>query len=205
MSPEQVGAGELDGRSDLFSVGLILYELVTGEKAFRADTVVRAVQDPPRGARPPPHPGGTPLGAAARGAGAGPLPPARGPLPRRPRHVGRCRPGARGPGRDGGPDGARGPGPPRAGPKPTLRTTPMAWNLPARRRRLSLLLPASPPRPFRPPRRSAGRRLQPASAPRRSSRSPPWARGSGRARGRGAAYVLIPAQATIKPRLEMVE
>ncbi len=40
MSPEQVSAGEVDGRSDLFSVGLILYELVTGEKAYRGDTVV---------------------------------------------------------------------------------------------------------------------------------------------------------------------
>jgi serine/threonine-protein kinase len=40
MSPEQVTAGELDGRSDLFSAGLILYELVTGEKAFHADSLV---------------------------------------------------------------------------------------------------------------------------------------------------------------------
>jgi serine/threonine-protein kinase len=40
MSPEQVRAGELDGRSDVFSAGLILYELVTGEKAFRGDTIV---------------------------------------------------------------------------------------------------------------------------------------------------------------------
>ncbi len=40
MSPEQVSAGEIDGRSDLFSSGLILYELVTGEKAFKADSVV---------------------------------------------------------------------------------------------------------------------------------------------------------------------
>jgi serine/threonine-protein kinase len=40
MSPEQVRTGDLDGRSDLFSVGLILYELVTGEKAYRGDTVV---------------------------------------------------------------------------------------------------------------------------------------------------------------------
>jgi serine/threonine-protein kinase len=40
MSPEQARAGELDGRSDLFSVGLILYELVTGEKAYRGDTIV---------------------------------------------------------------------------------------------------------------------------------------------------------------------
>jgi serine/threonine protein kinase len=40
MSPEQARSGELDGRSDLFSMGLILYELLTGEKAYRGDTVV---------------------------------------------------------------------------------------------------------------------------------------------------------------------
>jgi eukaryotic-like serine/threonine-protein kinase len=40
MSPEQVMAGDIDGRSDLFSVGLILYELVTGEKAYQGDTIV---------------------------------------------------------------------------------------------------------------------------------------------------------------------
>jgi serine/threonine-protein kinase len=40
MSPEQVKAGAVDGRSDLFSVGLILYELVTGEKAYQGDTIV---------------------------------------------------------------------------------------------------------------------------------------------------------------------
>jgi serine/threonine-protein kinase len=40
MSPEQAKGGELDGRSDLFSVGLILYELVTGEKAYGGDSVV---------------------------------------------------------------------------------------------------------------------------------------------------------------------
>ena len=40
MSPEQVNGASVDGRSDLFSVGLILHELVTGEKAFYADSVV---------------------------------------------------------------------------------------------------------------------------------------------------------------------
>jgi eukaryotic-like serine/threonine-protein kinase len=40
MSPEQVRAGKIDGRSDLFSAGLILYELVTGEKTYNADSAV---------------------------------------------------------------------------------------------------------------------------------------------------------------------
>src|SRR5512143_3447787 len=51
MSPEQASAGEVDGRSDLFSAGLILYELVTGEKAYKADTFVamlyKIIHEPP--------------------------------------------------------------------------------------------------------------------------------------------------------------
>ena len=76
MSPEQVRGEELDARTDLFSFGVVLYEMAGGKPAFEAlrrrETMNAILRDDP--------PALPALGAAGFGLDRAPLPGERGPI-----------------------------------------------------------------------------------------------------------------------------
>lgn len=53
MSPEQLAGDTLDGRSDLFALGCVLYRLLTGASTFAGTSMESQIQR--RLTRPPPH------------------------------------------------------------------------------------------------------------------------------------------------------
>ena len=60
MAPEQVRGEEVDHRADVFSLGVVLYELLTGRRAFRGNTIAETLtailrEDPPELSELAPH------------------------------------------------------------------------------------------------------------------------------------------------------
>jgi len=53
LSPEQLSGGTLDHRSDIFSLGAALYEMVTGARAFPQKTLAELVPEKTAGRYPP--------------------------------------------------------------------------------------------------------------------------------------------------------
>lgn len=54
MSPEQCEGRELDGRSDLYSLGVVLYELIANKLPFTFQTLTEAIAGHRSGVQPPP-------------------------------------------------------------------------------------------------------------------------------------------------------
>jgi hypothetical protein len=59
LSPEQVRAGEVDGRSDVFALGVVLWEMLTGQRLFAGENEFQTMRNvlsapvPPPSARAP--------------------------------------------------------------------------------------------------------------------------------------------------------
>ena len=79
MSPEQASGRAVDSRSDIFSFGIVLYEILGGHRPFTGATDLEVLQKVIH-ATPPPLPETVPFGAEERGGESARKRP-RGPLP----------------------------------------------------------------------------------------------------------------------------
>ena len=66
MSPEQAGGDRVDGRSDLFSLGVILFEMLAGQPPFEATSLEQLVNQVRSEAAPALPPGATRAGVVLR-------------------------------------------------------------------------------------------------------------------------------------------
>jgi serine/threonine-protein kinase PpkA len=57
MSPEQGSGGDVDERSDLYSLGVVFFEMLTGDKPYTADTAMGIIYQHAQAPVPmlPPH------------------------------------------------------------------------------------------------------------------------------------------------------
>jgi serine/threonine-protein kinase len=53
MAPEQIAGGQVTARSDIYALGLVLYELFTGHRAFEGRTIPELLRKRDEGAIPP--------------------------------------------------------------------------------------------------------------------------------------------------------
>ena len=88
MAPEQAETGSIDGRADLYSLGVIFYEMLTGTKPFYADSAVDVIVQHKRAPIPTLPTGLETVSSLAefdaRQAPQGPLPRCREPAALRP-------------------------------------------------------------------------------------------------------------------------
>ena len=61
MSPEQIRGEPTDHRADIFSFGAVLYEMLSGRRAFKGDTSVETMHAILREEPPPPSEGSRPI------------------------------------------------------------------------------------------------------------------------------------------------
>jgi serine/threonine protein kinase len=66
MAPEQIRGDAVDGRTDIYALGAMLYEMVTGRLPFEGPTVMAVLSKHLTEAPPPPTARGAPTSGCRR-------------------------------------------------------------------------------------------------------------------------------------------